>query len=94
MLRMCRYALMYTGKIPHYAFASDSVIGSHQTTQRTLCHRFVNNLLDQGYCTCGGKHSPPEAVMQTYTLCNLMIHASWFEAKLYNGLILPSSKHR
>lgn len=33
--------------------------GYHQTTRRTLCHRAINDLLKQGYCTCGDKHSAP-----------------------------------
>lgn len=95
-LSMCRYAPTYTPrkKKNHLCICSPdccictAVIGCHQTTQRTLCHTPVNDLPVQGYCTCGGKHSPPEAVVQTCTLCNLTIHASWFEGKLDNGLIL------
>lgn len=35
-----------------------------------LCHMLlVNDLPEQGYCTCGGKHSPTEAFIQTHALC-------------------------
>lgn len=81
---MCRYAPTHTySNNPPCICSPDCcictagyVIGCHQTTQRTLCHRPVNDLPDQGYCTCGGKHSPSEAVVSTCVMLRSMTAGS------------------